>query len=101
MVCTKLTGLLSIAMLLAICPPTWKKARGAVVAITTLVGKRNPPLSPSTDRSLVAFARAESVTHHDDTNPNWISVSVTGCGNELSIVFEEVFDSAEERYLHT
>lgn len=29
-----------------------------------------------------------------------MSVSVTGCGKELRIVLEEVFDSAEARYLH-
>lgn len=38
--------------------------------------------------------------HHDETNENCMSVSVTGCGKELRIVLEEVFDSAEERYLH-
>lgn len=86
-------------MLLAICPPTWNSARGAVVAMITRVGKRRPPERPGTVRNGVTRARRESVIHHDETKQNCMSVSVTGCGNELRIVFEDVFDNAEERYL--
>lgn len=86
-------------MLLAICPPTWNKASGAVVPIIALVGNLKPPDRPGIVRNGVNFARSDKVMHHDDTKPNCTIVSVTGWGNELRIVFEEVFDSADERYL--
>jgi hypothetical protein len=38
-------------------------------------------------------------THHDDTKPNWTKVSVTGFGSALRMLFDEVFDSADTRYL--
>lgn len=63
------------------------------------VGNRRPPARPGIVRSGVTFARRESAMHHDETKQNCIRVSVTGCGKELRIVLEEVFDSAEERYL--
>lgn len=98
-VCTRLTGIFSVAILLAIWPPTWNRANGAVVAMIALVGNRSPPDSPGTDRNGVTRARSDRVIHHDETKQNCMSVSVTGCGNEFRIVLDEVFDNAEERYL--
>lgn len=65
-----------------------------------LVGNRRPPERPGIVRNGVTRASRDSAMHHDETNENCMSVSVTGCGKELRIVLEEVFDSAEERYLH-
>ena len=45
-------------------------AKGAVVAITNLVGNLNPAAGPGTDRSIVNFAQTESRIHHDETNAN-------------------------------
>lgn len=64
------------------------------------VGNRRPPESPGTARNGVTRASRDSVMHHDETNENCMIVSVMGCGKELRIVLEEVFDSAEARYLH-
>lgn len=65
-----------------------------------LVGNRRPPERPGIVRNGVTRASRDSAMHHDETNENCMSVSVTGCGKELRIALEEVFDSAEERYLH-
>lgn len=98
--CTRLTAILSIAILLAIWPPTWNRARGAVVVMIALVGNRRPPERPGIVRNGVTRASRDNTMHHDETNENCMSVSVMGCGKELRIVLEEVFDSAEVRYLH-
>ena len=101
MVCTNDTGILLVATELAMCPPTWKNASGAVVAITRPVGYLNPPCNPGTARPTAGRNRASTLnsTHHPLTKENWIKVSVTGRGNALRMLFEDVLDSADARYL--
>lgn len=40
----------------------------------------------------------EKKRQNDDTNPNWMRVSVAGLGKELRIDFEEVLVSALDKY---
>lgn len=103
MVCTKDTGILFVAIELAICPPTWKNARGAVVTITCLLGNLNPPCSPgiALPTTGIHLESTPSVTHQPATNPNCTIVRVTGRGKALRMLLDEVFDSAEARYLQT
>jgi hypothetical protein len=41
----------------------------------------------------------DSSTHHEETNPNCTIVKVIGFGKALRMLFEDVFESADVRYL--
>ena len=75
-------------------------ASGSVVLMMSRVGRRMPCLSTGTalcsgEKKRPRVAKA---IHQEETQANWITVSVTGCGKTLRIVLEEVLVSAELKY---
>lgn len=81
----------------AMWPATWKMPRGAVdnnIARVGYLGRDEIVAGRNRDNDIKS---SENIK----TKANWMRVSVTGCGKALRIDFDEVFESAEVRYLET
>lgn len=100
MVCTRDTGIFSVAVEESMCPPIWKSARGRVVDITSRLGYRIPFLKAGIAVLRRGKRRASHAKkrHQPETKANCMIVSVIGLGKALSIDFEEVLVKAELRY---
>ncbi len=99
-VCTSDTGIRDVASELRMCPPIWKKVRGSVVTMMSLLGGRTPFFSAGTivrNRGYTLAIHPRNM-HQEQTKANCISVRVTGFGNAVRMVLEDVFDMMEVMY---
>jgi hypothetical protein len=69
---------------------------------TNLVGGLNPPCNPGIERpnTGINLDKNANTRHHPDTNANCRRATVIGHGKAFRMDLVEVFESADERYLH-
>jgi hypothetical protein len=81
-------------------PPIIKPVRGSVVMISSLVGLRMPFLKAGMWSFKLGYTLDIQLRnkHHDETQKNCMTVSVTGFGKVFKIWPADVFASMEVRY---
>lgn len=100
MVWTSETGILAVAVELSRWPPIWKKARGSVVMMTSLLGSRMGCRNADilVRRTGKMLASQERKMQSEDTKANWINVKVAGMSKALRMDFDDVLVRADEVY---
>lgn len=94
------TGILAVAVEERMCPPSWKRARGSVVAITSRLIGRIPCLKAGTATRKVGdrLASCAKKKHQKETKANWTIVKVIGRRKAFRMDLEDVLVKAELRY---